>query len=71
MANREIEARLKLSAVDKTQAAFRKVGGRLDDINRRTTLVNRTAAAMGRAQMALAARGGARREYSPTRPDGR
>jgi len=56
MANREIEARLLLSAVDKTGKAFRSVGHRLDDVNKRAAAFTRhsekngrTLAAVGRA----------------------
>jgi TP901 family phage tail tape measure protein len=41
MSNREIEARLKISAIDKTAAAFASVGKRMQDFNRRTNEMNK------------------------------
>lgn len=56
MANRQIEAKLLLSAVDRTGKAFRSVSGRLDNVNKRADKFNRngrstaqTAVAVGRA----------------------
>ena len=56
MVNREIEAKLKLSAVDRTGKAFKSISHRLNDVNKRAAVFNRTGeqnrktfAAVGRA----------------------
>ncbi|WP_075996331.1 phage tail tape measure protein [Salaquimonas pukyongi] len=62
MANREIEARLKLSAKDNTAAAFRSVSKNLDSVNRQAAAYNksqrdtaRNFVAFGRAAVATTA----------------
>lgn len=50
---REIEARLRLSAVDRTQKAFGAIQRRLDDVDRKTRQLNRTQAAFNKTQLAL------------------
>jgi TP901 family phage tail tape measure protein len=45
---REIEARLKLSAVDRTAKAFAAVSKRLNDVDKKASAMNRTQAALAR-----------------------
>lgn len=54
MANRIIEAILKLSAQNRTDAAFKAVARNYDGINRRTQVFNRRQSAMYRTQAATA-----------------
>lgn len=55
MANREIEARLRLSATDRTGPAFKSVSGRLAAVERSAKNFNRTAGAMSRVSNAAMA----------------
>lgn len=50
--NREIEARLKISAVDRTGAALKSVAGKLDQVNRRAAALNRQQGVMARTSQA-------------------
>lgn len=54
MANREIEAKLIMSAVDKTGKAFRSVSGRLGDVNRQAEAYNKQARANSQTAVAVA-----------------
>lgn len=54
--NREIEARLRISAVDRTGTAFRAVSGKMEHINRRTAAFNSRQAAFSRMMQANDAR---------------
>jgi TP901 family phage tail tape measure protein len=58
---REIEARLRLSAVDRTGQVFKSVAGKMDQVNRRAGEFNKNQAAMARTQerMAMIGRVGA------------
>ncbi|NEJ81802.1 phage tail tape measure protein [Rhizobium leguminosarum] len=58
---REIEARLRLSAVDRTGQVFKSVAGKMDQVNRRAGEFNKNQAAMARSQerMAMIGRVGA------------
>lgn len=52
---REVEARLKISAIDRTGRVLSNVGNKLDAVNRKTTMLNRAQSAM-MSQMAYFAR---------------
>lgn len=52
---REIEARLKLSAVDRTGKTFESLSRRMEQINRRAEVFNRTQSMMGRHATAVMA----------------
>lgn len=52
MANREIEARLKLSAVDRTGAAFKALSGRLNAVDRQAKSFNRANSMMAKSAVA-------------------
>ncbi|MBY2918864.1 phage tail tape measure protein [Rhizobium leguminosarum] len=54
---REIEARLRLSAVDRTGQVFKSVAGKMDQVNRRAGEFNKNQAAMARSQERMAAIG--------------
>ncbi|MBY2911353.1 phage tail tape measure protein [Rhizobium leguminosarum] len=58
---REIEARLRISAVDRTGQVFKSVAGKMDQVNRRAGEFNKNQAAMARTQerMAMIGRVGA------------
>ncbi|WP_051776833.1 phage tail tape measure protein [Pseudorhizobium pelagicum] len=49
---REIEARLKISAVDRTGAALKSVSGKLDQVNRRAAALNRQQGVLARTSQA-------------------
>lgn len=54
MANREIEARLKMTAVDQASRVIDRLGGRIDAINKKMEAVNRRSAAANNAERAAA-----------------
>lgn len=54
---RDIEARLKLTAVDRTQKAFNSVSKNLDRIDRKTAQIERQNSLVGRAERGMAAYG--------------
>tara|TARA_R110002020_G_scaffold471284_1_gene698222 strand:- start:15913 stop:17898 length:1986 start_codon:yes stop_codon:yes gene_type:complete len=54
MANREIEARLKISAVDRTGRVLEGVGNKLERVNQRSEQYNRQLAATARTQSRMA-----------------
>ncbi|MBB2841466.1 UNVERIFIED_ORG: TP901 family phage tail tape measure protein [Rhizobium etli] len=54
---REIEARLKISAIDRTGQVFKSVAGKMEQVNRRAAEFNRNQVAMGRMQERMAAVG--------------
>lgn len=59
MTTREIEARMKISAVDRTGRVFGQVAGKMDHVNRRAAAYNRSQAAIAKtaaATMAMMAR---------------
>lgn len=53
---REIEARLKLSAIDRTATAFRNIGSRMTEIDRKAKAINAAAGKMAAVQAAAASR---------------
>ena len=54
---REVEARLKISAVDRTGQVFKSVAGKMDQVNRRAGEFNKNQAALARTQERMAAFG--------------
>lgn len=50
--NREIEARLKITAADRTGRTFNAVAGKLDQVNRRAAVFNERQASMARTSAA-------------------
>ncbi|MGG7581031.1 phage tail tape measure protein [Rhizobium sp. Nf11,1] len=54
---REVEARLKISAVDRTGQVFKSVAGKMDQVNRRAGEFNKNQAALARTQERMAAVG--------------
>lgn len=54
---REVEARLKISAVDRTGQVFKSVAGKMDQVNRRAGEFNKNQVALARTQERMAAIG--------------
>ncbi|MBX5082166.1 phage tail tape measure protein [Rhizobium lentis] len=54
---REIEARLRISAIDRTGQVFKSVAGKMDQVNRRAGEFNKNQAALARTQERMAAIG--------------